>query len=66
MNIPLLAEYIEDYLNSFRIKKIMKFKGIRNVEFFAKGKRGRVFTGNYNGKKVAVKLYNFWSDYKIN
>ena len=34
----------------------MKFKGIRNVEFFAKGKRGRVFTGNYNGKKVAVKL----------
>lgn len=34
----------------------MKFKGIRNVEFFAKGKRGRVFTGNYNGKRVAVKL----------
>ena len=34
----------------------MKFKGIRNIEFFAKGKRGQVFTGNYNGKKVAVKL----------
>lgn len=34
----------------------MKFKGIRNVEFFAKGKRGKVFVGEYNGKKVAIKL----------
>ncbi len=47
---------MEDYLNTFRIKYIMKFKDIRNVEFFAKGKRGRVFTGNYNGKKVAIKV----------
>ncbi len=34
----------------------MKFKSIRDVEFFAKGKRGKVFTGNYNGKKVAIKV----------
>ena len=52
----LFKKHMEDYLNTFRIKYIMKFKGIRNVEFFAKGKRGRVFTGNYNGKKVAIKV----------
>lgn len=31
---------------------------ITNLEFFAKGKRGKVFTGYYNGKKVAVKKKN--------
>ena len=31
-------------------------KGVNNLKYFAKGKRGIVFTGKYNGKKVAVKL----------
>ena len=31
-------------------------KGICDIKFFAKGKRGLVFTGKYKGKKVAIKI----------
>ncbi len=31
-------------------------KGVCNLRYFAKGKRGYVFTGKYNDKKVAVKI----------
>lgn len=31
-------------------------KGICNIQFFAKGKRGLVFTGAYKKKKVAIKI----------
>lgn len=31
-------------------------KGVCNVRYFAKGKRGYVFTGKYEGKKVAIKI----------
>lgn len=34
----------------------MKVKGIKDIEFFAKGKRGKVYVGNYKGKKVAIKV----------
>lgn len=29
---------------------------IKNIEFFARGKRGVIYTGNYKGKKVAIKI----------
>ncbi len=31
-------------------------KGVKNLKYFAKGKRGIVFTANYRNKKVAVKM----------
>ncbi|VVB81767.1 Release factor glutamine methyltransferase [uncultured archaeon] len=31
-------------------------KGVCNIKFFAKGKRGLVFTGSYKNKKVAIKI----------
>ena len=31
-------------------------KGVCNIRFFAKGKRGLVFTGRHAGKKVAIKI----------
>ena len=31
-------------------------KGICNIKYFAKGKRGLVFTGKYKNKKVAIKI----------
>lgn len=33
-------------------------KKVKNVEFFAKGKRGLVFIGRYKDKKVAIKVKN--------
>ncbi len=33
-------------------------KGIKNIEYFAKGKRGFVYTGIYRKKKVAIKIKN--------
>ncbi len=33
-------------------------KKVKNVEFFAKGKRGFVFIGKFKGKKVAIKVKN--------
>jgi len=37
-------------------------QGVHNVEFFARGKRGLVFTGDYRGKKVAIKVKRPGSD----
>ncbi|MGM5483000.1 MAG: HemK2/MTQ2 family protein methyltransferase [Nanobdellota archaeon] len=31
---------------------------IKNIEYFAKGKRGIIYTGNYQGKDVAIKAKN--------
>lgn len=31
-------------------------KGIAGIKYFAKGKRGLIFTGNYKNKKIAVKI----------
>lgn len=36
----------------------MKVKNVSKIEYFAKGKRGIVYTGIYHGKKVAVKTKN--------
>jgi len=33
-------------------------KGVCNIKFFAKGKRGFIFTGRYRKKKVAIKIKN--------
>lgn len=48
------------------VLKITKFpeivelekKGIRDIKFFTKGKRGYIFTGNYQNKKVGIKIKN--------
>ena len=34
----------------------MKIKGVKNIEFLAKGKRSKVYTGMIKGKKVAIKV----------
>jgi len=34
----------------------MDIKGIRNIEFLARGKRSKVYTGILNGKNVAIKV----------
>ena len=33
-------------------------KEVKNISFFAKGKRGMIFTGNYQGKKLGIKIKN--------
>ena len=33
----------------------MKLKEIKNIEYFTKGHRGLLYTGNYKGKKVVIK-----------
>ena len=38
--------------------KKLENNGIKNVRYLAKGHRGLLFTGNYKGKKVAVKAKN--------
>ena len=40
------------------IQLIMQFKGVSDIESFAKGKRGIIYTGTYKGKKVAIKCKN--------
>jgi|TARA_B100001971_G_scaffold72955_1_gene67262 release factor glutamine methyltransferase len=45
-------------INKSAILKNLEQKGIRNLRYFAKGKRGFIFTGNYKNKKVAVKIKN--------
>jgi release factor glutamine methyltransferase len=47
--------YIYMINKSLILNKLGK-KGIKNIRYFAKGKRGFVFTGNYKNKKVAVKV----------
>lgn len=36
----------------------MKQKGIKNIKYFSKGKRGLIYTGIYKNKKVAIKTKN--------
>ena len=43
---------------SSELLKRLEAQGIKNVKYFAKGKRGLVFTANYRGKKIAVKIDN--------
>jgi len=40
------------------ILKKLKNKKIREIKYFAKGKRGFVYVGRYNNKKVAIKVKN--------
>ena len=35
----------------------MKIKGIKNIEFLAKGKRSNVYRGEYKRTKVAIKIF---------
>ncbi|PIN75500.1 hypothetical protein COV18_03020 [Candidatus Woesearchaeota archaeon CG10_big_fil_rev_8_21_14_0_10_37_12] len=41
-----------------QIIKSLGKKGVEEIEFFAKGKRGYVFTGDYKNKKVGIKVKN--------
>lgn len=34
----------------------VKRKGVRDLQYFSRGKRGLIFVGKYKGKKVAIKL----------
>jgi len=36
----------------------VKVKGVTNIEYYAKGARGLVYTGMFKGKKVAIKIKN--------
>jgi len=36
----------------------LRIKGIKQIEFLTKGKRGYVYTGIYKNKKVAIKIKN--------
>ena len=40
------------------LHKPPKITGISNITYFAKGKRGFIFTGKLKGKKVAIKIKN--------
>ncbi len=40
------------------ILKKLESEKIKNMHYFAKGKRGLVFTGEYKNKKIAVKIKN--------
>lgn len=55
--------YFFEDLYVYKIKKSEALRelekhNIRNLKYFAKGKRGIVFTGTYKGKKVGVKITN--------
>lgn len=45
-------------LQKSRLLKKLERKSVRNVAYFAKGKRSLVFTGDYKGRKVTVKIKN--------
>jgi len=53
--------YVYEITQSSALLELHK-QGVHNVEFFARGKRGLVFTGNYRGKKVAIKAKRPGSD----
>ncbi|MDP7180812.1 MAG: hypothetical protein QF824_06095 [Candidatus Woesearchaeota archaeon] len=36
----------------------MKITGVKNIEYFSKGKRGIIYTGSYKNQKVAIKTKN--------
>ena len=36
----------------------MKIRGIKNIEYFTKGKRGFLYFGDYDGRKVVIKTKN--------
>lgn len=38
--------------------KKLKELGLKNIEFFAQGKRSHIYTANYKNKKVAIKTKN--------
>ncbi len=40
------------------ILKYMNKKDITKIRYFTKGKRGKIYTGIYDGKKVAIKIKN--------
>ena len=37
------------------LRRVMK-RGVRNVAYFTRGKRGLIFTGMYRGKRIAIKI----------
>ncbi len=45
-------------INKSAILKKLEKKGIKNLKYHAKGKRGFIFTGTYKNKKAAIKLKN--------
>ena len=49
--------YVHKIWKSGILKELEK-NDIKNLKYFAKGKRGLVFTGIYKGKKVGVKINN--------
>ncbi len=49
--------YVYKIEKSMMLKELGE-KGISDVSYFAKGKRGKVFTGTYRGKKIAIKVKN--------
>jgi|TARA_Y100000310_G_scaffold93932_1_gene91538 release factor glutamine methyltransferase len=49
--------YVYCISKSYILKNLEK-KKIKNIKFFAMGKRGLIFIGKYNNKKVAVKIKN--------
>ena len=38
------------------VLKILGRKGVTNIKYFSKGKRGKVFTARYKSKKIAIKI----------
>ncbi|OVE74875.1 hypothetical protein BVX95_00970, partial [archaeon D22] len=36
----------------------LKKKGVKKISFFSRGKRGYIFTGVFNDKKVGIKVHN--------
>ena len=49
--------YVYKIIKSKLLKTLEK-KGINNIRYFAKGKRGIVFVGKHKNKKVAIKIKN--------
>ncbi|MFP4111480.1 MAG: HemK2/MTQ2 family protein methyltransferase [Candidatus Woesearchaeota archaeon] len=38
------------------VLKDIEKKGVTQLDYFTKGKRGLIFTGNYKGKKISIKI----------
>ena len=49
--------YVYLIKKSTLLKKLEK-KNVNNVKYFSKGKRGLLYIGDYNNKKVAIKIKN--------
>jgi len=56
VKLPFFEELYVYLVEKSKLLKELNVKGIKNINYLAKGKRGKVFVGVYRGKKVAIKV----------